>query len=166
MRRKDYPFMTTVFRDSRQQPRIRPADFPTVSRSPGKTTPPPRRYCTYPEARDDVRAIGSSLIARGFSEAHVALLGEPSYEWICSYFAHGIGSVVVPLDPNSPPDLADLVNHADCTYVMLETMSPRSRFRTLGAPANSRVDLYRQSRPFYNRCPRRRRGLYGRKRRR
>ena len=123
MRRKDYPFYeTTVFRDLKAATEDPARRFPDRVAISWKDDPaaPDVTTRTYPEARDDVRAIGSSLIARGFSEAHVALLGEPSYEWICSYFAlMGIGSVVVPLDPElAASDLAELINHADCTYVM------------------------------------------------
>lgn len=54
---------------------------------------------SFTQWRDDVRSIGTELIARGLREKTIALIGENSYGWCCSFFAiMAIGSVVVPVD--------------------------------------------------------------------
>ncbi len=47
----------------------------------------------------DIDALGTFLHSRGYVNAHIAVVGENSYEWIVSYFAvvNG-GNVVVPID--------------------------------------------------------------------
>lgn len=54
---------------------------------------------SFTQWRDDVRSIGTELIVRGLREKTIALIGENSYGWCCSFFAiMAIGSVVVPVD--------------------------------------------------------------------
>lgn len=54
---------------------------------------------SFTQWRDDVSSIGTELIARGLREKTIALIGENSYGWCCSFFAiMAIGSVVVPVD--------------------------------------------------------------------
>lgn len=54
---------------------------------------------SFTQWRDDVRSIGTELITRGLREKTIALIGENSYGWCCSFFAiMAIGSVVVPVD--------------------------------------------------------------------
>lgn len=73
----------------------------------------------YKEMRDDVRALATEFIARGYKGRHIALIGKLSYPWICVYWATlSIGSVLVPLDPEwTKDDLADTVKKAD-SYVL------------------------------------------------
>lgn len=74
---------------------------------------------TYAQTRDDVRDLGTGLIRLGLRDQHVALIGEASYDWICSYFAlMAIGAVVVPIDRDLPVrDITDIMNAAGCHCV-------------------------------------------------
>ncbi len=75
---------------------------------------------TYNEFRKDVRAIGTALVKHGFREKAVALVGENSYLWCCSFFAiMAIGSVVVPVDKElAPEDIAGIINKSECEAVI------------------------------------------------
>src|SRR5690606_5239286 len=75
---------------------------------------------TYAETREYIRHMGTELIHMGLSDKHVALIGESSYKWICSYFClMSIGAVVVPIDKDLPPDeIAGIINFAECEYVI------------------------------------------------
>ena len=62
----------------------------------------------------DVRALAESLIARGYSGKHVAVLGENSYEWLLVYFACAYcGAVTVCID----------VEQSDETIMQMLTMA-------------------------------------------
>ena len=71
----------------------------------------------FEEMRDDVRALATEFIARGYADQHIALIGKLTYQWILVYWATlAIGSVLVPLDPEwTADDLADTVSKADVT---------------------------------------------------
>jgi long-chain acyl-CoA synthetase len=77
---------------------------------------------SFTQLRDDVRALGTELIARGYRGKHCALIGKLTYHWICSYFAvMAIGGVLVPLDREWHEDeLAATVAHADCSYMLCD----------------------------------------------
>lgn len=71
---------------------------------------------TYVDLQKDVRNLATSLISRGLREKRIALIGENSYMWICSYLAiMAIGSVVVPVDKElACPDIAGIINISEC----------------------------------------------------
>jgi len=75
---------------------------------------------TYSEARDFIRNIGTELISLGCRDRKVALIGESSYEWVCTYFSlMSIGSIVVPIDKDLPiEETADIMNFAECEFVI------------------------------------------------
>ncbi|NLX65008.1 MAG: AMP-binding protein [Clostridiaceae bacterium] len=75
---------------------------------------------TYSEARDFIRDLGTELISLGCRERKVALIGESSYEWICTYFSlMSIGAIVVPIDKDLPTEeTADIMNFAECEFVI------------------------------------------------
>lgn len=54
---------------------------------------------SYKQLQADIDAFGTYLHSKGYRNAHIAVMGENSYEWIVSYFAivNG-GNVVVPID--------------------------------------------------------------------
>ncbi|MBE6784210.1 MAG: hypothetical protein E7536_09415 [Ruminococcaceae bacterium] len=54
---------------------------------------------SFKQLQSDINAFGTYLHSKGFNNAHIAVMGENSYEWIVSYFAivNG-GNVVVPID--------------------------------------------------------------------
>lgn len=54
---------------------------------------------SFNQLQSDINALGTYLYSKGYTDTHIAVLGENSYEWIVSYFAivNG-GNVVVPID--------------------------------------------------------------------
>jgi long-chain acyl-CoA synthetase len=122
MRKNDYPlYETTVFRDFRVMTENVAKKYPDRVALSYKNNPHDSKTVdvTYSEARDYIRNMGTELIAMGCRDRHVALIGESSFEWICSYFSlMSIGSVVVPLDKDyTREDLADIMNKAECEVV-------------------------------------------------
>ena len=53
---------------------------------------------TYKEFKDDVVNLGTYLIAQGFLNKRIAVIGKNSYNWAVSYLAATIVGIVVPLD--------------------------------------------------------------------
>lgn len=123
MRRKDYPlYETTVFEDFRIMTENVANRFPDKLAFAYKAKPADKDLIrmTFNEARTYIRSIGTGFISLGFSGKHVALIGESSVDWICSYFAlMSVGSVVVPIDKDLPaPDIADIMRAADCEFLV------------------------------------------------
>ena len=114
MQKKNYPlYETTKFENFRVMIENVAEKYPdrvafAYKEDPSKTES--RR--TYREVRDHVCEIGTELICRGWRDRTVALIGEASYEWICSYFAlMAIGAIVIPIDRDMPArDIADIMN--------------------------------------------------------
>lgn len=54
---------------------------------------------SFKQLQEDINALGTYIHNKGYTNAHIAVMGENSYEWIVSYFAivNG-GNVVVPID--------------------------------------------------------------------
>ncbi len=75
----------------------------------------------YEEMRDDVRALATEFIARGYKGKHLALIGKLTYPWILVYWATlSIGSVLVPLDPEwTGEDLSDTATKADAAALFV-----------------------------------------------
>ena len=77
---------------------------------------------TYIELKDDVTALATELIARGYQGKHIALIGKLSYTWVLVYYATlSIGSVLIPLDRDwQAADLADTVKKADTDLLIVD----------------------------------------------
>ena len=77
----------------------------------------------FPTFRDDIRALGSELLARGMKGRHVAVIGKLTYPWVCTFFSLlSTGAVVVPLDRDwHAEELAKTARHADCEFLFFET---------------------------------------------
>ena len=77
---------------------------------------------TYPELRDDVRALATELASMGVNGKHVALVGKLSYHWVLVYYATlSVGGVLVPLDKDwLAQDLADTGAKADVSFVFCD----------------------------------------------
>ncbi len=77
---------------------------------------------SFPRLRDDVRALATELISRGYRGKHCAVVGKNSYEWYLSYFALLIaGAVIVPLDRDwLAVDLAETAKRAECAYLICD----------------------------------------------
>ena len=75
---------------------------------------------TYGQVRDDVRGLGTSLLALGLRGAHIGIIGANCYEWAESYFAVTGGTgVVVPLDKElSQEELQNLCDMGDIKAVI------------------------------------------------
>ena len=89
--------------------RIKPHDETAVTKS-------------YIELKDDVTALATELIARGYQGKHIALIGKLSYTWVLVYYAAlSIGSVLIPLDRDwQAADLADTVKKADTDLLIVD----------------------------------------------
>ena len=63
---------------------------------------------TYEELKNDVAALGTSLIENGLLNKRIAVIGKNSYKWAISYLAASIVGVVVPIDKELHSD--DVIN--------------------------------------------------------
>ena len=70
--------------------------------------------------REDVRNLGTALISKGLREENIAIVGENSYGWCCSFFAvMAIGSVTVPVDKELPiEDIDGIITTTACKAVI------------------------------------------------
>lgn len=123
MRNRNYPlYETTVFEDFRIMTENVADRYPDRVAFAYKKKPSDKEliYMTFSEARVYIRSLGTGLIALGYSNKHVALVGESSVDWICSYFAlMSIGCVVIPIDKDLPvSDIADIMNTATCEHLV------------------------------------------------
>ena len=123
MANRNYPFYeTTVFEDFRIMTENVAKKYPDRVAISYKKNPHDKETVdvTYVQARDHIRDMGTELISMGCRDKHVALIGESSYEWVCSYFSlMSVGSVVVPVDRELPADeIAGILNTAECEFVL------------------------------------------------
>ncbi len=63
---------------------------------------------TYEEFKNDIIYLGTSLIANGFTNKRIAIIGKNSYDWCVSYLAASIVGIVVPIDKELHTD--DVIN--------------------------------------------------------
>ena len=89
--------------------RVKPTDAEPVKKS-------------YIDLKDDVTALATELISRGYQGKHICLIGKLSYSWILVYYATmAIGSVLIPLDRDwQAADLADTVKKADTDLLIVD----------------------------------------------
>ena len=82
--------------------------------------------------RDDVRNLGTALISKGLREENIAIVGENSYGWCCSFFAvMAIGSVTVPVDKELPvEDIDGIITTTGCKAVIFGK-SAEEKIKTL-----------------------------------
>ena len=75
---------------------------------------------TFSQWRDDVRNLGTALISEGLREEKIAVVGENSYGWCCSFFGvMAIGSVTVPVDKELPvQDIDGIITTTGCKAVI------------------------------------------------
>ncbi|MBR2063232.1 MAG: AMP-binding protein [Bacteroidales bacterium] len=78
------------------------------------------RKVTFTQWRNDVRNLGTARISKGLREEKIAIIGENSYGWCCSFFAvMAIGSVTVPVDKELPLDDIDgIISTTGCKAVI------------------------------------------------
>ena len=88
------------------------------------------RKVSFIQWRDDVRHLGTALIADGLREEKIAIVGENSYGWCCSFFGvMAIGSVTVPVDKEFPAeDIDGIITTTECKAVIFgKTAEPKIR---------------------------------------
>lgn len=75
---------------------------------------------SFSQWKDDVRNLGTALVSKGLREEKIAIVGENSYGWCCSFFAvMAIGSVTVPVDKELPLDDIDgIITTTGCKAVI------------------------------------------------
>lgn len=78
------------------------------------------RKVTFTQWREDVRNLGTALVSEGFREQKIAIVGENSYGWCCSFFGiMAIGSVTVPVDKELPvEDINGIITTTGCKAVI------------------------------------------------
>lgn len=98
---------------------------------------------TFNQWRDDVRHLGTALIAKGFREEKIAIVGENSYGWCCSFFAvMAIGSVTVPVDKELPiEDIDGIITTTGCKAVIFGKTSEAKIKEILANKGLSSVEM-------------------------
>lgn len=75
---------------------------------------------TYSKLLDDVNSFGTALANLGMQGAHVAVIGENSYEWIVTYLAvvNGLGTIV-PVDKDlTDEEIVNILEQSDASAVV------------------------------------------------
>ena len=82
----------------------------------------PYRKITYKEAKTDVDALGTALIALGLKGKSVGIIGDNSYRWAVSYLSVTCGTgIVVPLDKELPAsELEQLVGQGEVECIIYD----------------------------------------------
>ncbi len=74
---------------------------------------------TYEELKDDVLALGTSLIEKGLLNKRIAVIGKNSYKWAISYLSASIVGVVVPIDKElHPSDVINFMNVSNTECIL------------------------------------------------
>ena len=120
---KNYPiYKTTFIDDMRSLVEEAAQNFPDSTAISYKDKPSDKtvRKVSFPQWRDDVRNLGTALIANGLREEKIAIVGENTYGWCCSFFAvMAIGSITVPVDKELPTeDIDGIITTTGCKAVI------------------------------------------------
>ena len=123
MKQKNYPiYKTTFIDDMRALVEEAAENFPDKTAISFKESPNDKevKKISFPQWRDDVRNLGTALISKGFREKNIALIGENSYGWCCSFFAiMACGSVVVPVDKDlAVEDIRGIIDATACEAII------------------------------------------------
>lgn len=120
---KNYPiYKTTFIDDIRSLVEEAALNFPDSIAISYKDKPSDKevKKVTFATWRNDVRSLGTALISSGLREENIAIVGENSYGWCCSFFAvMAIGSVTVPVDKELPiEDIDGIITTTGCKAVI------------------------------------------------
>ena len=123
MKNQNYPiYRTTFIDDMRSLVEESARNFPDNIAISYKDKPSDTevKKISFTQWRDDVRHLGTALIAEGLREESIAIVGENSYGWCCSFFAvMAIGSVTVPVDKELPvEDIDGIMTTTGCKAVI------------------------------------------------
>ena len=77
---------------------------------------------TYPELRDEIRALSMAFIKHGIAGKHITLIGKYSYNWVLTYYASMCtASVLIPLDKDwTAADLTATAERADTEILIVD----------------------------------------------
>lgn len=120
---KNYPiYKTTFIDDIRSLVEEAALNFPDSIAISYKEKPSDKevKKVTFATWRNDVRSLGTALISSGLRGENIAIVGENSYGWCCSFFAvMAIGSVTVPVDKELPiEDIDGIITTTGCKAVI------------------------------------------------
>ena len=120
---KNYPIYKTSFIDDmRSLVEEAAQNFPDSIAISYKDKPSDKevKKVTFTQWREDVRNLGTSLVAGGLREENIAIVGENSYGWCCAFFAvMAVGSVTVPVDKELPiEDIDGIITTTGCKAVI------------------------------------------------
>ncbi|MBQ3230647.1 MAG: AMP-binding protein [Clostridia bacterium] len=77
---------------------------------------------SYRELEREYKALCTEMIARGFMNKRIAVIGANSYYWILAYLAAACIGVAVPIDKElSTEDMLDFVNAADGSAIFADS---------------------------------------------
>ena len=129
---KNYPiYKTTFIDDMRSLVEEAAQNFPDSIAISYKDKPSDKevKKVTFMQWKDDVRNLGTALIANGLREENIAIIGENSYGWCCSFFAvMAIGSVTVPVDKELPiEDIDGIISTTGCKAVIFGKTAENKR---------------------------------------
>ena len=120
---QNYPiYQTTFIDDMRSLVEESAQNFPDSIAISYKNKPSDKEVqkVTFSQWREDVKNLGTALIANGLREQNIAIVGENSYGWCCSFFGvMAIGSVTVPVDKELPTDdINGIITTTGCKAVI------------------------------------------------
>ena len=96
--------------------------FILKEKAAGRKDAPVYRNISYKELREDVRRLGTGLMAAGVSSSRIAIIGENSYHWQLAYLAtlSGLG-ICVPLDKGLPyAELKTSIQKSGCDVLIFD----------------------------------------------
>ena len=95
---------------------------------------------TYKQVGEDVNALGTALIARGFEGKKIAVIGENRYEWDITYLAVVCGAgIIVPMDKELPPqEVNQLIETAGVDAIVY---APKSEKAIASAPVEHKFNM-------------------------
>ena len=96
--------------------------FILKQKAAGRKDAPVYRNISYRELREDVRRLGTGLMAAGVSSSRIAIIGENSYHWQLAYLAtlSGLG-ICVPLDKGLPyAELKTSIQKSGCDVLIFD----------------------------------------------
>lgn len=97
--------------------------FILKDRSAGRRSEPVYRHISYKDLREDVRRLGTGMMAKGISHARIAIIGENSYHWQLAYLAAMCGlGICVPLDKGLPyTELKTSIQKSGCNVLIFDS---------------------------------------------
>ena len=145
MMNKNYPiYKTTFIDDMRSLVEEAAQNFPDSTAISYKENYWDKevRKVSFSQWRIDVRNLGTALVSQGLREEKIAIVGENSYGWCCSFFAvMAIGSVTVPVDKELPvEDIDGIISTTECKAVIygksseskIKEMLQQGKLKTVG----------------------------------